>query len=62
MFELQGKKVWIPRDALGENGFEGRVERVSGKWLCIKVGDPQGVTECIWINSDLQREIQVLAD
>lgn len=62
MFELQGKRVWVPRDAQGDNGFEGRVERVSGKWLYIKVSDPQGVMDGIWINTDMQREIQVLVD
>jgi hypothetical protein len=63
MLELQGKKVWIMRDAQGpENGFAGVVERVSGKWIFVKVDDASGSTAGIWINTDLQREIQVLSD
>lgn len=63
MFELQGKKVWVMRDSQGpDNGFTGTVERVSGKWVYIKVEDPQGTIMGVWINTDLQREIQVLGD
>lgn len=61
MFELQGKKVWVMRDIQGpDNGFAGTVERVSGKWIYVTVDDPSGSVEGIWINTDLQREIQVL--
>jgi hypothetical protein len=63
MLELQGKKVWVMRDRQGpENGFAGTVERVSGKWIYVKVDDPSGGTIGIWLNTDLQREIAVLAD
>ena len=63
MFELQGKRVWIMRDNQGpENGFAGVVERVSGKWVYVRVDDPSGGTQGVWINTDLQREIQVLSD
>lgn len=63
MLELQGKKVWIMRDIQGpDNGFTGIVERVSGKWIFVRVDDPSGGVEGIWINTDLQREIQILAD
>lgn len=61
MFELQGKRVWIRRDGEGGDGFEGLVERVSGKWIYVRVDDPAGQTEGIWVNTDLQREIAVLA-
>lgn len=61
MFELQGKRVWIRRDGEGGDGFEGMVERVSGKWIYVKVDDPAGTTLGIWVNTDLQREIAVLA-
>ncbi|HEY3364192.1 MAG TPA: hypothetical protein VGK74_03935 [Symbiobacteriaceae bacterium] len=63
MFELQGKKVWIMRDIQGpENGFTGTVERVRDKWIFVKVDDPSGGVVGIWVNTDLQREIQVLSD
>lgn len=63
MFELQGKKVWIMRDAQGpDNGFAGVVERVANKWIYVKVDDPSGNVTGIWVNTDLQREIQVLSD
>lgn len=63
MFELQGKKVWVMRDLQGpDNGFTGIVERVSGKWIYVRVEDPEGATQGIWLNTDLQREIQVLAE
>lgn len=63
MFELQGRKVWIMRDAQGaDSGIAGLVERVNGKWIYVKVDDPSGTTLGVWINTDLQREIQVLAD
>lgn len=63
MFELQGKRVWVMRDAQGPDaGFEGVVERVSGNWIYVKVTDPSGTTLGIWLNLDLQREIAVLAD
>jgi hypothetical protein len=62
MLELQGKRVWIRRDGAGDDGFEGVVQRVSGKFIYVKVDDPQGVTQGIWVNTDLQREIAVLSD
>jgi hypothetical protein len=63
VLELQGKKVWVMRDTQGpDNGFAGVVERVNGKWLYVKVDDPSGGVVGIWINTDLQREIQVLGD
>jgi hypothetical protein len=63
MFELQGKRVWIMRDHQGpDNGIEGVVERVSGKWIYLRVTDPSGAVQGVWINTDLQREIQVLTD
>lgn len=63
MFELQGRKVWIMRDSQGpDSGIAGLVERVAGKWIYVKVDDPSGTTLGVWINTDLQREIQVLAD
>ncbi|MGE5675147.1 MAG: hypothetical protein ACM3XM_14960 [Mycobacterium leprae] len=63
MLELQGKKVWIMRDNQGpENGFTGIVERVRDKWIYVKVDDPSGGVVGIWINLDLQREIQILGD
>lgn len=63
MLMLQGKRVWIARDSQGPDaGFHGVVERVDGKWLFIKVEDPSGTTQGIWVNSDLQREIAILTD
>lgn len=63
MFELQGKKIWVMRDIQGpDSGFVGVVERVAGKWIYVKVDDPTGGALGIWLNTDLQREIQVLAD
>lgn len=63
MMELIGKKVWIMRDTQGpDNGIPGLVERVSGKWIYVKVEDPSGSVVGAWINTDLQREIQVLND
>lgn len=62
MFELQGKRVWIRRDGAGDDGFEGVVEKVSGKFIYVRVDDPAGQTLGIWVNTDLQREIAVLAD
>lgn len=63
MFELQGKRVWVMRDNQGpDNGIEGVVERVNNKWIYVKVNDPSGSVLGVWINTDLQREIQVLAD
>lgn len=63
MFELQGKRIWVMRDNQGpDNGIEGTVERVSGKWIYLKVNDPSGTVVGVWINTDLQREIQVLHD
>ncbi|HWI53515.1 MAG TPA: hypothetical protein VNT01_15340 [Symbiobacteriaceae bacterium] len=63
MFELQGKRIWVMRDLQGpDNGFEGTVERVAGKWIYVKTNDPSGVIAGVWINTDLQREIQVLGD
>lgn len=63
MFELQGKRIWVMRDNQGpDNGVEGTVERVSGKWIYLKVNDPSGTVVGVWINTDLQREIQVLHD
>jgi len=62
MFELQGKKIWVMRDMQGpENGFSGTVEKVSGKWIYVKVDDPSGSVLGIWVNTDLQREIQILS-
>lgn len=63
MFELQGKKVWIMRDMQGpDNGFAGVVERVRDHWIYVTVDDPSGGVVGIWINTNLQREIQVLSD
>lgn len=62
MFEVQGKRVWIRRDGTDNDGFEGIVERVSGKWIYVRVDDPAGQTLGIWVNTDLQREIAILAD
>ncbi len=63
MMQLMGKKVWIPRDALGPDaGFYGIVERVDSKWIYVKVDDPSGTTQGIWVNTELQREISVLTD
>lgn len=65
MFELIGKRVWVYRDHKhgDDEGFEGIVEKVAReKWIYIKVDDPSGQTQGIWINTDLQREIQVLGD
>ncbi|HLN60349.1 MAG TPA: hypothetical protein VK464_02275 [Symbiobacteriaceae bacterium] len=63
MMELIGKKIWIMRDTQGpDNGFEGRVERVNNKWIYIAIDDPSGGVAGAWINTDLQREIQVLND
>ncbi|MFO7172801.1 MAG: hypothetical protein DIU70_007535 [Bacillota bacterium] len=62
MFEVQGKRVWIRRDGTADDGFEGVVERVSGKWIYVRVDDPTGQTLGIWVNTDLQREIAILAD
>jgi hypothetical protein len=63
MLMLQGKKVWIMRDALGADaGFHGVVERVEGKWIYVRVEDPSGTTQGIWVNTDLQREIAILTD
>lgn len=61
MLELQGKKVWVMRDTQGpDNGFDGIVERVSGNWIYVRVTDPSGTVSGIWINLNLQREIQIL--
>jgi len=61
MLELQGKKVWVMRDTQGpDNGFAGTVERVSGNWIYVRVDDPSGNVSGIWINLNLQREIQIL--
>jgi len=61
MMELVGKKVWVMRDNQGpDNGIAGMVERANGKWIYVKVEDPSGTTAGVWINTDLQREIQVL--
>lgn len=63
MFELQGKRIWVLRDVqTSGEGFEGVVERVAGKWIYVKINDPAGVTQGIWLNTDLQREIAVLTD
>jgi RNase P/RNase MRP subunit p29 len=64
MFELIGKRVWVMRDRQGpDNGIEGVVEKVAkDKWIYIKVQDPTGTVTGVWINTDLQREIQVLAE
>lgn len=63
MFELVGKRVWIMRDHQGpDNGVEGKVERVNNQWIYVKVNDPSGNVVGVWINTDLQREIQVLSD
>jgi len=63
MMQLMGKKVWIPRDQHGPDaGFYGIVERVDGKWIYVKVDDPSGTTQGIWVNTELQREISVLTD
>lgn len=60
MFELQGKRIYVPRP--DGSGFEGIVERVQTKWVFVKVEDPSGQTQGIWVNTDLQREIEVRAD
>lgn len=63
MMMLQGKKVWVMRDAQGpDSGFHGVVERVDGKWIFVKVDDPSGTTLGIWVNTELQREIAILTD
>lgn len=63
MMMFQGKKVWVLRDAQGPDaGFHGVVERVDGKWIYVTVDDPSGTTLGIWVNTDLQREIAILAD
>lgn len=63
MLELVGKKVWVMRDTQGpDNGFAGMVERANGKWIYVRVDDPSGNVLGIWINTDLQREIQVLGN
>lgn len=63
MLQLIGKNVWVMRDAQGpDSGFAGVVERVDGKWLYVKVDDPSGGTQGIWVNTDLQREIAILTD
>lgn len=61
MMMLMGKKVWIMTDSQGRDaGFHGVVERVEGKWIFVKVDDPEGTTAGIWVNTDLQREIAIL--
>lgn len=65
MFELIGKRVWVMRDHMQGNdaGFEGIVEKVAKeKWIYIRVEDPSGQVSGAWINTDLQREIQVLGE
>lgn len=60
MLELQGKRVFIPRP--DGTGYEGIVERVQSKWIYVAVEDPAGQTLGFWVNTDLQREIEVRAD
>ena len=57
---LDGKRVFIRRD--GENnGFDGVVKEVNGKWIYVAVADPDPAGfDGIWINCELQREIAVL--
>lgn len=64
MFELIGKRVWVMRDLQGpDNGIEGVVEKVAReKWIYVRVDDPSGNVSGVWINTDLQREIQVLGE
>jgi hypothetical protein len=54
---LRGKRVFIRRDR-EDDGFDGVVSDVSGKWIYITVADsdPNGY-RAIWVNTDLQREV-----
>jgi hypothetical protein len=57
---LDGKRVFIRRDR-EDNGFDGVVTQVKGKWIYVAVSDPDPVGfDGIWVNTDLQREIAVL--
>ncbi|MGQ9558772.1 MAG: hypothetical protein ACUVTU_12580 [Desulfurispora sp.] len=57
---LQGKRVFIRRDG-EDNGFDGVVTQVKGKWIYVAVADPDPAGfDGIWVNTDLQREIGIL--
>ena len=57
---LDGKRVFIRRDC-ENNGFDGVVKEVKGKWIYVEVSDPDPTGfDGIWVNCELQREIAVL--
>ncbi|HHW42827.1 hypothetical protein GFC01_15550 [Desulfofundulus thermobenzoicus] len=57
---LDGKRVFIRRDR-EDQGFDGVVTQVRGKWIYVAVADPDpDGFDGIWVNTDLQREIAVL--
>jgi len=57
---LKGTRVFIRRDG-EDQGFDGVVTEVRGKWIYVAVSDPDpSGFDGIWVNTDLQREIGVL--
>lgn len=57
---LLGKRVYIRRDN-EDDGFDGVVTEAKGDHVFVAVADPKAEVEGIWVNVNLQREIQVMS-
>lgn len=55
---LLGKRVYIRRDG-EDDGFDGVVTETKDNFIFVSVADPKNEVEGIWVNVNMQREIQV---